>query len=54
VFALFDDVQDLTSREVYISGPPVFVRSVVEELHRRGVSGSHLHFEEFDFRPNRE
>lgn len=50
VFALLDDVQGLTSREVYMCGPPLFVRALVEELHRRGVSRSHLHFEEFDFR----
>ncbi len=50
VFALFDDMQDLSSREVYLCGPPSFIRAVVEELKRRGVSDSHMHFEEFDFR----
>ena len=50
VFVLFNDVQDLSSREVYISGPPLFVRAIVEELHSRGISRSHMHFERFDFR----
>lgn len=50
VFALFNDIQDLPSRQVYLSGPPLFVRAVAEELHRRGVSRSHLHVEEFDVR----
>lgn len=52
VFALLDDVQDLNSREVYMCGPPLFVRAVVEELHRRGVADSNIHFEAFDFRSN--
>lgn len=50
VFALFDGVQNLSSREVYVSGPPLFIRAVVEELRRRGMSSSQLHFEQFDFR----
>jgi ferredoxin-NADP reductase len=54
VLALFDDVQDLTSREVYISGPPLFARAVIEELHRRGVSRSQLHYEDFDFRSSQK
>ncbi len=53
VFALFDDVQDLNSREVYISGPPVFIHAVVDELHRRAVCRSHIHFEELEFRSYR-
>ncbi len=53
VFALFDAMRDLNSREVYISGPPLFVRAVVEELHRRGASRSHIHFEEFEVRSRR-
>jgi predicted ferric reductase len=52
VFALFDDVQHLQSREVYISGPPLFVHAIAEELHNRGVSRSNMHFEESDFRSN--
>lgn len=52
VFALFDDVQDLPSREIYMSGPPLFIRAVVEELHRRGVPRPNMHMEEFDFRSN--
>lgn len=53
VFALFDDVQDLNSRQVYLCGPPLFVRAVAEELHQRGVSRSNIHFEEFEFRSGR-
>jgi predicted ferric reductase len=53
VFALFDDIQDLSSREVYLSGPPVFIHAVVDELHRRAVSRSHIHVEELEFRSSR-
>jgi predicted ferric reductase len=53
VFALFDDVQDLNSREVYMCGPPLLVHAVVEELHRRGVARSNMHFEDFEFRSSR-
>lgn len=50
VFALFDEMQDLTSRAVHISGPALFIRAVVGELRRRGVPPSQVHLEEFDFR----
>jgi predicted ferric reductase len=50
VFALFADVQDLQSREVYMSGPPSFVRALAEELHNRGVSRSNMRYEESEFR----
>ncbi|MDY6948303.1 MAG: oxidoreductase, partial [Pseudomonadota bacterium] len=50
VFALFDDIQDLSSRQVYLSGPPLFVRAVADELHDRGVARSKIHLEEFEFR----
>jgi predicted ferric reductase len=53
VFTLFDDVQDLPSREVYLSGPPPFIRAVVEELHRRGVPRANIHAEEFELRSSR-
>lgn len=50
VFALLDEMQDLTSREVHISGPAPFIRTIVRELHRRGVPPSQVHLGEFDFR----
>lgn len=53
VFALFDEVQDLQSREVYLSGPPLFVRAVAEELHDRGVPRSNVHYEESELRWSR-
>ena len=53
VYALLDELKDLSSREVYIAGPPPFISTVVEELHRRGVPRSHIHFEEFEFLPGR-
>lgn len=52
VFALFENVEDLRSRQVYLSGPALFVRAVVEEMHRRSIPRSNIHVEEFEFRSN--
>ncbi len=41
---------DVTSREIYVCGPPPLLDAVVRYLNARGVSETRLHFERFDFR----
>jgi predicted ferric reductase len=53
LYAMLEELRDLSSREVYIAGPPAFIGTVVQELHRRGVTRSHIHFEELQFLPGR-
>jgi predicted ferric reductase len=47
LFALLDNVHNLRSREIHISGPPPFVRALIQELLSREVPRSNLHFDEF-------
>jgi predicted ferric reductase len=49
LFPLLDEVGDLRSRGVHISGPPPFVRTVIAELQVRGVPRPNIHVEEFAF-----
>lgn len=50
VLTVFDNMQDLSPRDVYLCGPQVFVRAVIGELQHRGVPDSNIHVEDFDFR----
>lgn len=40
-------VPDVLDREIYLCGPPEWMRSVRESLRRMGIPGRHVHAEEF-------
>jgi ferredoxin-NADP reductase len=45
--ALRAAVPDLTSRSVYVCGPPAMQSAAVRSLRAAGVSTSHVHLERF-------
>jgi ferredoxin-NADP reductase len=42
-------VPDLKSREIYLCGPPVMMRVLVENVRKVGVAEEHIHIDEFAF-----
>jgi ferredoxin-NADP reductase len=41
-------VPDITSRDVYLCGPPGLTQGIVEDLRRLGVPGAQVHLESFE------
>ncbi|MCA1780397.1 MAG: CDP-6-deoxy-delta-3,4-glucoseen reductase [Xanthomonadaceae bacterium] len=50
--ALLEDYPDLSSFEIYMSGPPAMVNVARKTFLAAGGSESHLHYDSFDFAPD--
>ncbi len=50
--AVADDYADLSSYEVYMSGPPAMIDAARVAFAERGLDADHLYFDSFDYAPD--